>query len=165
MAGHYFKKDKEQFVIPNQNDYEKLQATGYFEKTYEEVEELYSYGLNKKTYNPQMRLGKKYTAKQGRGSEIYGNKDNAVITVNTGERYPITVLEFARDKDKYHPTQKPIALFEFLIKTYSNEGDTILDNCIGVGTTGIASKNLSRKFIGIEKEPKYYEIACQRCGF
>jgi DNA modification methylase len=165
MAGHYFKKDKEQFVIPNQTDYEKLQTTGYFEKPYEEVEELYSGGLNKKTYNPQMREGKKYTAKQGRGSEVYGNKDNAVTTVNNGTRYPITVLEFARDKDKHHPTQKPISLFEFLIKTYSNEGDMILDNCIGAGTTGIASKNLNRKFIGIEKEPKYYKIACQRCGF
>jgi len=162
MAGHYFKKDKEQFVIPNKTDYEKLQATGYFEKPYEEVEELYSGGLNKKTYNPQMRAGKKYTAKQGRGSEVYGNKDNAVTTVNTGERYPITVLEFARDKDKYHPTQKPIALFEFLVKTYTNEGETVLDNCIGAGTTAIACKNTNRNFIGIEQEQKYVDIGNER---
>ena len=88
MAGHYFKKDKEQFAIPNQKDYEKLQATGYFEKPYEEVEELYSGGLNKKTYNPQMRVGKKYTAKQGRGSEVYGNKDNAVTTCEYWRKIP-----------------------------------------------------------------------------
>ena len=162
MAGHYFKKDKEQFVIPNKKDYEKLQATGYFQKPYEEVEELYSNGLNKKTYNPQMRLGKKYTAKQGRGSEVYGNKDNAVTTVNNGERYPITVLEFARDKDKYHPTQKPIALFEFLVKTYTNEGDLVLDNCAGSGTTAIACLNTNRQFIVMEKEQKYYDIILKR---
>lgn len=162
MAGHYFKKDKEQFVIPNQKDYEKLQATGYFEKPYEEVEELYSGGLNKKTYNPQMREGKKYTTKQGRGSEVYGNKDNAVTTVNNGTRYPITVLEFARDKDKYHPTQKPVALLEYLIKTYTLEGETVLDNCMGSGSTGVACVNTGRNFIGIEKDDTYFEIAKKR---
>ena len=157
MAGHYFKKDKEQFVIPNQKDYEKLQATGYFQKPYEEVEELYSGGLNKKTYNPQMRVGKKYTAKQGKGSEVYGNKDNAVTTVNNGERYPITVLEFARDKNKYHPTQKPVALFEYLINTYTDKNDLVLDNCAGSGTTAIACLNTNRQFIVMEKEPDYFE--------
>ena len=162
MAGHYFKKDKEQFVIPNKKDYEKLQETGYFQKPYEEVEELYSGGLNKKTYNPQMREGKKYTAKQGRGSEVYGNKDNAVTTVNNGTRYPITVLEFARDKDKYHPTQKPVALLEYLIKTYTLEGETVLDNCMGSGSTGIACINTKRNFIGIEMDDKYFEIAKKR---
>jgi len=168
MAGHYFKKDKEQFVIPNETDYEKLQATGYFEKPYDEIEELYSGGLNKKTYNPQMRAGKKYTVKQGRGSEVYGNKDNAVTTVNTGERYPLTILEFQRDKDKMHPTQKPLELMEYLIKTYTNEGETVLDNCMGSGTTGVACKKTGRHFIGIEKDEKYFEIAVSRvsayCG-
>jgi len=162
MAGHYFKKDKEQFVIPSQSDYEKLQQTGYFNKSYEEVENIYSGELNKKTYNPQMSVGKKYTAKQGRGSEVFGNKDNAVTTVNNGERYPLTVLEFARDKERFHPTQKPVALCEYLIKTYTDKGDTVLDNCAGSGTTAIACINTNRNFILIEKEPIYYEIIKQR---
>lgn len=135
MAGHFFKKDREQFSIPKKEDYEKLQGTGYFQKPYKEVEELYSNDLNKKTYNPQMRIGKKYTAKQGRGSEVYGNKDNAVITVNNGERYPITILEFARDKERFHPTQKPTKLLEYLIKTYTFEGETVLDNAFGSNST------------------------------
>ena len=71
-------------------------------------------------------------------------------------------MEFARDKDKYHPTQKPIALFEFLVKTYTNEGETVLDNCIGAGTTAIACKNTNRNFIGIEQEQKYVDIANER---
>jgi DNA modification methylase len=162
MAGHYFKKDKEQFIIPNETDYKKLQETGFFGKPYDDIEELYSGGLNKKTYNPQMRAGKGYTAKQGRGSEVYGNKDNAVITINTGERYPLTVLEFQRDKDKIHPTQKPVALFEYLIKTYTNEGETVLDNCMGSGTTAIACINTNRNYIGFEKEEKYYNIIQDR---
>lgn len=61
-----------------------------------------------------------------------------------------------------HPTQKPVALMEYLIKTYSNEGDTVLDFCMGSGTTGVACKNLNRNFIGIEKEKEYYDISCDR---
>ena len=162
MAGHYFKKDKEQFIIPKEKDYLKLQATGYFSKPYEEIESLYFGGMNKITYNPQMTTGKKYTAKQGRGSEVYGNKDNAVVTVNNGERYPTTILEFARDKDKLHPTQKPLGLLEAIVNTYTNEGDTVLDNTMGSGTTGVACKNLNRSFIGIEMDDKYFEIASKR---
>ena len=65
----------------------------------------------------------------------------------------------------YHPTQKPILLLEDLIKTFSNENDLVVDLTMGSGSTGVACKNTKRKFIGIEKEPKYYEIACRRCGF
>ena len=68
-------------------------------------------------------------------------------------------------KTAIHPTQKPVALLEYLIKTYTQENDLVLDNCMGSGTTCLAAKELNRKFIGIEKEHKYYEIACQRCGF
>ena len=67
-----------------------------------------------------------------------------------------------KDGAKIHPTQKPIALFEYLIKTYSNEGDTILDPCMGSGTTGVASNNTNRKFIGIERDREYYNIALDR---
>ena len=64
-----------------------------------------------------------------------------------------------------HPTQKPLQMAKYFIETHSNENDMVLDNTMGSGTTCVAAKELNRKFIGIEKEPKYYEIACQRCGF
>ena len=77
--------------------------------------------------------------------------------------YPKSVLKINRDRQKdAHPTQKPVALFEYLIKTYTNEGDLVLDNCAGSGTTGVACKNLNRNFILIEKEPKYIEIINKR---
>jgi site-specific DNA-methyltransferase (adenine-specific) len=82
-------------------------------------------------------------------------------------KYPSTiqkVLVMARIQD-IHPTQKPLELMKYLILTYSNENDMVLDNTMGSGTTCLAAKELNRKFIGIEKEPKYYEIACRRCGF
>jgi site-specific DNA-methyltransferase (adenine-specific) len=115
------------------------------------------------TYNPQMRTGfKPYVCKQGSTkSKNYGSQAGAV-TESNGERYPLTVIEFQRDKDKIHPTQKPVALMEYFVKTYTNEGDTILDNCMGSGTTGVACKNLNRNFIGIEKDEAYFEIARKR---
>ncbi len=80
------------------------------------------------------------------------------------EKYPKTILEFsnANQSHRYHPTQKPVALMEYLIKTYTNEGETVLDNCMGSGTTGIACLNTNRDFIGMEKDPKYFEIAQNR---
>lgn len=85
---------------------------------------------------------------------------------DNGLRYPISVLHFNSEWGKdMHPTQKPLELAKYLIATYSDENDYVLDNTMGSGTTCLASKELNRKFIGIEKEPKYYEIACQRCGF
>lgn len=114
------------------------------------------------TYNPQMRTGfKPYVCKKGGETTNY-NLSGSVITQSNGDRYPLTVIEFKRDKDKIHPTQKPLALMEYLIKTYTNEGDTILDNCMGSGTTGVACKNLNRKFIGIEQDANYFEIAKSR---
>ena len=81
-------------------------------------------------------------------------------------RYPIQVLKFNRDclKSNLHPTQKPVALMEYLIKTYTHENETVLDFCMGSGTSGIAAKNTGRKFIGIEKDAGYFEIAKQRLG-
>ena len=77
------------------------------------------------------------------------------------KNFPTTILEFKND-GKLHPTQKPVALFEYLIKTYTNEGETVLDNCMGSGTTGVACLNTNRKFIGIEKEDEYFDIAYNR---
>lgn len=115
------------------------------------------------TYNPQMRTGfKPYKAKQGHVGSNYGAVREENVSESDGDRYPVTVLDFPRDKNKVHPTQKPVALMEYLIRTYSNPGDTVLDNCMGSGTTGVACANTGRKFIGIERDDKYFEIARQR---
>ena len=121
-------------------------------------------------YNPQMTIGEKYKGrnntknhKELKGEWIIGQGSR---TDNDGTRYPRTNIYFANEnKQGQHPTQKPLELIKYLIKTYSNENDMILDNTMGSGTTCLGAKELNRKFIGIEKEPKYYEIACQRCGF
>lgn len=76
--------------------------------------------------------------------------------------YPRSILRFANDPKPQHPTQKPVALMEYMIKTYTNEGDTVLDNCMGSGTTGVACVNTGRNFIGMEQEFKYFRIARQR---
>lgn len=115
------------------------------------------------TYYPVMREGKPYICKKGGLSDNY-NKDSKknIVTVNEGGRYPLTVLEFNRPKTKLHPTQKPVALLEYLIKTYTLENETVLDFTMGSGSTGVACKNLNRNFIGIEKDQKYYDIALDR---
>ena len=115
-------------------------------------------------YNPQKTTGKPYKQKSGRISENWSNSSlHSIITENTtGLRHPKTIQKFNRDKNKFHPTQKPVSLCEYLIKTYTNEGDVVLDNCMGSGTTGVACINLNRKFIGIELDDTYYEIAKNR---
>jgi len=114
-------------------------------------------------YNPQMREGKFYTCKKGGGTDNY-NKDSKenIVTKNNGNRYPLTTIHFARDKGKVHPTQKPVALMEYLIKTYTNDNETVLDFTMGSGTTGVACKNLNRDFIGIELDKTYFNIAKER---
>lgn len=113
-------------------------------------------------YNPQMRTGfKPYKIKKGGETSNY-NASGIVTTESSGERYPLTVLEFQRDKEKAHPTQKPVALMEYMIRTYTNEGDTVLDNCMGSGTTGVACVNTSRNFIGMELDQDYFDIAKRR---
>lgn len=118
------------------------------------------------TYNPQMRKGKyrnKSTSKpesnKGNYGEIKHLKDNF-----NDDYYPTTLLEFsnANVRDRVHPTQKPVDLFEYLIRTYSNEGDIVLDNCMGSGTTAIAALRTGRQFIGFELEREYVEIANNR---
>ena len=115
-------------------------------------------------YNPQMRTGfKAYKYKQGKQSGAFGISNKEIITENNGERYPLSVLQFNSTNGKnVHPTQKPVDLLEYLIKTYTNKGETVLDNCMGSGSTGVACINTGRKFIGIEKDENYYEIAKKR---
>jgi site-specific DNA-methyltransferase (adenine-specific) len=113
------------------------------------------------TYNPQGL--KPLGAIKSRG----GVGDNYASTLKTKNwqeytGYPDNILHYGYDKKRYHPTQKPTALMEYLVKTYSNEGETVLDNCMGSGTTGVACLNTNRNFIGMEKDDKYFEIACER---
>lgn len=119
-------------------------------------------------YNPQKTNG------HPRKVSSAAHKINCVNTTNYGahglttydstERYPKTVLVFPSDKQKsaLHPTQKPVALMEYLIRTYTNEGETVLDNCMGSGTTGVACIDTRREFIGIELDPKYFHISQER---
>ena len=117
------------------------------------------------TYNPQglIEINKKSTRKKDKESTIYGNmglKNGDYVQKFTN--YPNQLLKFGKSGKTIHPTQKPIELMEYLVKTYTNQGDTVLDNCMGSGTTGLACKNLSRKFIGIEQDANYFEIASKR---
>ena len=112
------------------------------------------------TYNPQMTKGTPYTQKSGRASSNY-NPQERVTTVNEGYRYPLSVQNFNKENG-LHPTQKPVALFEHLIKTYTNEGETVLDNCMGSGTTAIACMNTNRNYIGFELDKKYFDLANDR---
>lgn len=116
-------------------------------------------------YNPQMSIGN-INHKKGGGNHkntqrCYG-KIIDTPTISTNEKYPISILDFSREHPPIHPTQKPVALFEYLIKTYTNENDLVLDNCSGSGTTAIACLNTKRNFICIEKDKGYYEASCKR---
>ena len=114
-------------------------------------------------YIPQMTEGKPYISGKGTSGDITGNVTKKQ-TKNNGTRYPRSIQFFTTDKSKgsFHPTQKPVPLLEYLIKTYTNEGETVLDNCMGSGSTGVAAVNTNRDFIGIELDEHYFEIAKQR---
>lgn len=114
-------------------------------------------------YFPQKTEGKPYKQMSGRVSENWkGGLKNIVTDNPTGLRHPKTIQKFIRDKEKLHPTQKPVALCEYLINTYTNENDLVLDNCMGSGSTGVACINTNRRFVGIEINEEYYKIANER---
>lgn len=143
----------------------KQQGTGFLNSKkmpLKATENILVFYKSPPTYNPQMRTGfKPYKCKSGRGSSNYGEQVS-VVTESNGERFPLNWIEVEYDRDKLHPTQKPVALMEYMIKTYTNIGDVVLDNCMGSGTTGVACKNLGRSFIGIEKDESYFNLAKQR---
>ena len=112
-------------------------------------------------YNPQKTKAKPYKATMGSESTNY-RALRKTTTINKGDRHPKSVQFFKRDKNKVHPTQKPVKMLEYLIKTYTDEGDTVIDFCMGSGSTGVACKNLSRNFIGIELDNDYFNIAKER---
>lgn len=117
------------------------------------------------TYNPQKTYGHKPVNKYKKHSSDGSNYGKTEIGVEGGgqtDRYPVDVLYFARDKERYHSTQKPEALCEYLIKTFTNEGDIVLDNCCGSGTSLVAAKKLNRQFYGIDKELKFLNISRKR---
>lgn len=170
MGRHYFTRAS-QFVLPSEEAYKKLQSTGYFEKTYSELKEEYSLELNglereRLKYTPQglIKLPKAEKRTRTQMSENYGKWANrkAKETIIEYTNYPKDVLFFDKVEKIVHPTQKPTELLEYLIKTYTKENELILDNCMGSGSTGVACVNTNRKFIGIEKEKKYFGIAEER---
>lgn len=118
------------------------------------------------TYNPQMSYGNKnyssFKSDKSNIGEVYGNLKSIHRECNDGSRYPVSIVQYNTERTKYHPTQKPVALLEYFIKTYTNEGETVLDNCMGSGSTGVACKHTNRSFIGIELDDNYFEIAKKR---
>jgi len=118
----------------------------------------------KPTYNPQMWYSTPYSGYKSDTAtigEVYGNAKSKHRDNPDGSRYPKTIIKHKQEKG-FHPTQKPVGLMEYLIKTYTNEGDVVLDNTMGSGTTGVAAQNLCRGFIGIEMDENYFNIAKER---
>lgn len=114
-------------------------------------------------YNPQKTDGTPYCQKSGRMSDNWKGGLGQVVTDNKdGKRHPKTIQHFNRDKGGLHPTQKPVAMMEYFIKTYTDEGAWVLDNCMGSGSTGVACMNTNRNFIGFELDEKYFNIAKER---
>jgi site-specific DNA-methyltransferase (adenine-specific) len=157
--------------------WEKTQATGHFNakkapmKAHENILVFYN---KQPTYNPQKTQNHKPTNKYTKKADVvnktqvYGKVKIDISGGGETDRFPRSIQIFASDKQKnklngtLHPTQKPLALMEYLVKTYTNQGDTVLDNCMGSGTTGVACKNLGRNFIGIEQDANYFDIAKNR---
>lgn len=171
MASHYFTNGA-QFSLPPREQWEKLQAeTGRFARAWDDVREEYKKELGQagggppQTYNPQ-GLQIISDPKPKRRLTI---KDDAVYDFDTlmqeytpkYTNWPMNVLQFNTERG-LHPTQKPAPLLEYLVRTYTNEGDTVLDNCMGSGSTGVACLRAGRHFIGMEKDPHYFQIAQER---
>lgn len=146
--------------------WEKEQGANFMLCKYQpyKVHEIISvFSKSRHVYYPQMTKGTPYISGKGTSGDITNNVKK-IQTINTGTRYPRSIQKFNTDKSKgsFHPTQKPVKLLEYLIKTYTNEGEIVLDNCMGSGTTGVASNNLNRKFIGFELDDEYFKIAQDR---
>ena len=128
------------------------------------IEDVAVFSRGRTEYNPQIESGSAYRAvrdKTPRIHEVTGQVMRQTETLNSGSRLPKRVLKFSRQTGS-HPTQKPVALMEYLIRTYTHEGETVLDFTMGSGTTGVAAKNTGRKFIGIELDEEYFKIAARR---
>lgn len=149
--------------------WEKSKATGYLNSKKRPMvahEDILVFAKRQTLYNPQMVEGEPYfKGKALRPTNVYGSQKETLVENKDGLRYPRTVQYFKTSESEgkvLHPTQKPISLFEYLIKTYTNEGELVLDNCMGSGTTAIACQNLGRNFIGYEKDIEYFNIINER---
>lgn len=147
--------------------FEKSEAVGHLnaKKQPLRAHEVVSVFYNKQvSYFPQMSHGhtRKVSLRGDPNTPIYGQQNK--VPYDSTSRYPRSVLKFSKDKqkEKFHPTQKPVSILEYFIKTYSVEGETVLDFTMGSGSTGVACKNLGRKFIGIENDECYFNIAEKR---
>jgi DNA modification methylase len=149
--------------------WDKALSTGFLDanrKPLKQHEDVVVFYQEQSTYNPQKRRGDPYTRPRSyANAEVYSGDFERLGIVNvTGERFPTSILTIsnAHQAAKVHKTQKPVALMEYLIRTYTNEGETVLDNAMGSGTTGVACVNTGRSFIGIEKDEEYFQIAVER---
>ena len=152
--------------------WEKTKITGVLNAKKQPVrckEDILVFYKNQPTYNPQGLI--KIDRMSGTGATKANENGNATGRITQTEsgkylqeygNYPRNVLKIASEGGTVHPTQKPVALMEYLIKTYTNTGETVLDNCMGSGTTGVACVNTNRNFIGIERDAKYFDIATTR---
>lgn len=148
--------------------WEKNQAVGFLnakKMPLRKHENILVFYKHLPTYNPQglIKLDEpiQEEGSSNRNGKNYGVADKSFIRTHTN--YPTDIITFSKDAG-YHPTQKPVDLLEYLIKTYTNEGDLVLDNCMGSGSTGVACVNTNREFIGMELDEKYYKVACERLG-
>ena len=151
--------------------WEKTMGTGFLDANRRPLrchENILVFSQKRTAYHPQKWKSNPYERKRKPGSKAvhYGKHDRGNTSLSEdGDRYPVSFIKFSNgNHGNVHPTQKPVALMEYLIKTYTNEGETVLDFTMGSGTTGVACKNLNRNFIGIELEKDYYEIAEKRIG-
>jgi site-specific DNA-methyltransferase (adenine-specific) len=157
--------------------WEKDKVTGFLNSKKQPLrnfENILLFYKKQPTYNPQFtkkdpkNIRPKMKNREFKKRDVYSNfKDGDFREQNIDVAYPKQVLKFNQEKigrgiERFHPTQKPVALMEYLIKTYTNENDLVLDFTMGSGTTGVACKNLNRSFIGIELDEKYFEIAKNR---
>jgi DNA modification methylase len=147
----------------------KVGFLGAKKQPLKQTEFLYIFKKEQGIYNPQMTYGNKPykddVRKKAKKCGVYGEDMIAKPVINKGERYPTNILDFSppySKKKTFHATEKPVDLLEWLIKTYTNEEDLVMDFCMGSGSTGQACKNTNRKFIGIEKDEEIFKLAEQR---
>ena len=147
--------------------WDKITAKGHLVakiRPLQQTEDIVVFGKNRINYNPIMidrPKNKIQYTKEAKRTEIMGGQNKMLDKKIYDKYYPKTLLTYKTERG-LHPTQKPVALFEYLIKTYTNEGDVVLDNCAGSGTTAISCLNTNRQFIVMEKEQKYYDIILKR---
>ena len=149
MYSHYC-TDGFQFCIPTRENYKKLQSTGFFQRDYEEIKSENDEWVAKtksKRKEYYLRMNEKYPS---------------VFNLRDGQKSKPNVFSYKKEIERFHPTQKPVALLEDLVSTYSNPGNVVLDFTMGSGSTGVACVNTGRNFIGMELDPGYFEVAQKR---